>query len=217
MSTRLFCDINMSVAQAITANNLPKSMSVNAKKQRFFSLLAPVIAKVYAKLNIEYLSIKNDLQNGVRTPKIDKLKIKYSVKSDEDLLLALKPHPKSITLAQAAIESAWATSRFFNEANNVFGMWSINKNEPRIAAKVKRNASRTIWLKKFNTIEESVRQYYKTISTSKYYKEFREVNYVSNNVYVIVKKLDRYSERGALYTIDLSQIMENNKLTKFDN
>ena len=76
--------------------------------------------------------VKKDLKSGSNAAKIEKLKTIYKVKSDKSLLLALKPHPRSIALAQAAMESAWATSRFFVKANNVFGMWSVNKNEPAL-------------------------------------------------------------------------------------
>ena len=131
-------------------------------------------------------------------------------------LLALKPHPKSIVLAQAAIESNWGTSRFFREANNIFGMWSTTDKEPRIAANIKRGGIQTIWLKKFATLEESTEHYYLTIGRGKHYKKFREVRYYSNDVFKILKELNMYSEMGEKYTKSLAAVIRHNKLLKYD-
>lgn len=199
-----------------SAQELPKNMSVAEKKNRFYHLLVPAIDKVHAELMDEYKSVSDDIKEGTNPKKIAKLKAFYKVKSDEALLRALKPHPKSIVIAQAALESAWGTSRFFCEANNVFGMWSTNKHEKRIAAKVKRDGNRTIWLRKFDTIEDSVRAYYRLMARGKAFKEFRKSRYASSNVHQIVKKLDRYSEMGPLYAQQLSKMIKYNKLTKYD-
>lgn len=199
-----------------TAINVPKKMTVAVKKERFYYLLAPAIDKVYSELLVQFNEVKKDLKSGSNAAKIEKLKTTYKVKSDKALLLALKPHPQSIALAQAAMESAWATSRFFVKANNVFGMWSVNKNEPRIAAGEKRGGTKTIWLKKFDSIEDSVREYYKMMGRGRAYKDFRDVRYATNDVNKIVKELDNYSEIGEKYTKELSSMIRYNKLTKYD-
>ncbi len=199
-----------------TATDVPKKMSVAVKKERFYYLLVPAINKVYNELLVQYNEAKKDLKSGSNAAKIEKLKATYKVKSDKALLLALKPHPQSIALAQAAMESAWATSRFFVKANNVFGMWSINKNEPRIAASEQRGGTKTVWLKKFDTIEDSVREYYKMMGRAKAYKDFRRVRYESSDVTKIVQELDHYSEIGEKYIEELSSMIRYNKLTKYD-
>ena len=199
-----------------TAINVPKKMTVAVKKERFYYLLAPAIDKVYNELLAQFNEVKKDLKSGSNAAKIEKLKTTYKVKSDKALLLALKPHPQSIALAQAAMESAWGTSRFFVKANNVFGMWSVNKNEPRIAAGEKRGGTKTIWLKKFDSIEDSVREYYKMMGRGQAYKDFRDVRYATNDVNKIVKELDNYSEIGEKYTKELSSMIRYNKLTKYD-
>jgi len=195
---------------------VPKNMSVKAKKKRFFNLLVPVVSNVYIELINQYIVTSNDIKAGINLEKIEKLKTSYGVKSNKELLIALKPHPPSIVLAQAAMESAWATSRFFREANNVFGVWSVNKNEARIAAGEKRGGTKTIWLRKFDSLEESVREYYKMLAKARVYREFREVRYNTNNPYEIVKKLDKYSEIGKEYTLELSNVIRYNKLIKYD-
>lgn len=133
----------------------------------------------------------------------------------KELLIALKPHPISITLSQAAIESAWGSSRFFKEANNIFGVWSFNKNEPRLEANIKRD-NKTIYLKKFKSVEEAIKQYYKMLSSKKIYFEFKRLNYENYDSIEIAKKLTKYSEEGEEYTKKIIAVMKYNKFKKYD-
>ena len=197
------------------AKHIPKNMSVFSKKERFYQLLVPSIKKVHAQLMEEFLRIHSYVQNNKEQKELSKLRKKYKVSTNEALLLVLKPHPPSIVIAQAAMESAWATSRFFSKANNVFGMWSYKKNEARIAAGMKRNG-KTIWLRKFDSIEDSIVAYYKLMSQGRAFKEFRRTRYETDDVFQIIKKLDKYSEIGSLYGKELGKIIRYNKLRKYD-
>ena len=199
---------------------LPK-MSVKEKKQRYFSLVNPHIQKVYKELMQEYLSLEELLESQERlsreeTQKIESLKEQFKVETNRELLYALKPHPPSIVLAQGALESSWGTSRFFIEANNIFGIWSANPDEPRIAAGEMREGKRTIWLRKFDSLEESVREYYMTIGRVDAYEEFRQVRYESDDPFAMIEKLDKYAEIGAEYPEALASLIRYNKLTKYD-
>ncbi len=193
-----------------------KKHSISKKKQRFFALVVPAIQKVHQEQEKRFERITKELESGVKSTEIEHLKKLYRVKTNTELLLALKPHPQSIVIAQAAIESAWGTSRFFREANNIFGMWSKDPNEPRIAAGVKREGKRTIWLKKFASLNESIRQYYQTIGRVKDYKAFRELRFETDDVKLLVKKLDKYSELGDKYTQILASVIRHNNLTQYD-
>lgn len=197
------------------ATVIKKPLSVKAKKANFRKIIPPAVNEVYNELNLQYSDIKENLKNPNYSGKIEKLKSIYKCASDEELLMALKPHPKSIAIAQAAMESAWITSRFFREANNIFGVWSRNKDEPRIAALQKRG-SYTVWVKKYSSVKESVRHYYKTLARSKAFKEFRKLKMKTDDPYELVKKLDRYSEIGAKYGEDLSSIIKYNKFYLYD-
>ena len=198
------------------ADIVPENMSVGMKKERFYHLVVPPVEKVHNDLMDLYLRVKSDIDNKRRPTKLASLRKKYRVSTNLELLYALKPHPPSIVIAQAAMESAWATSRFFREANNVFGMWSKNPNESRIAAGIKRKGGRTIWLRKFYSIEDSVREYYKLMGRGKHFKQFRKTRYETDDVHEIVKKLDNYSEIGSLYGEELSQMIRFNKLEHYD-
>jgi len=198
------------------AKIVPKNMSVHTKKERFYALLVPAVQKVHSELQKQYEKVAKEMKNDTNATQITTLKIVYKATTDDELLGALKPHPQSIVLAQAAMESAWATSRFFVEANNVFGMWSTNSNEPRIAAGVKRGGKYTIWLRKFDSIEASIRAYYRLMARGKAFKEFRALRLKTEDPYELVKKLDKYSEIGAAYGEELSQVIRYNKLIQYD-
>lgn len=195
---------------------VPQEMSVQEKKERYFSLVNPHVQKVYTDLMKQFERVRESLAHGEYSDEIERLKEEYSVETDEELLLALKPHPPSIVLAQGALESSWATSRFFVEARNIFGMWSANPDEPRIAAAKKRNGERTIWLRKFDSLEESVQEYYMTIGRADAYREFREARFISDDPFEMIPKLDKYAEIGERYPKELAQVILYNSLTDYD-
>lgn len=196
-------------------NKVPKNMTVQEKKKRFRALLVPAVHKVYTDLDLQHRKVTELIKSGEQPELVTKLKQSYKAKSDKELLRKLKPHPVSIVLAQAAMESAWATSRFFTEAKNVFGVWSYDKNEPRIAAKEKRG-KKTIWLKKYATIEDSIRDNYRVLARGSAYVDFRKHRVKSKDPYLLVDYLDEYSELGDEYGDELADVIRFNKFTKLD-
>lgn len=195
-----------------------KPISVKEKKRRFLATMIKPLDRVYKKLVAQQVRVQELIANNPKDTRLNALKAKYKVKTNEALLIAIKPHPKSVALAQAAMESAWGTSRFFKKANNIFGVWSVSKKDKRIAASEKRG-KQTIWLKKYDSIEESIEDYYLTLSRSKAFVGFKKVNsrVLNPNPYALVKKLDRYSERGALYGKELAAMIRYNKFIRFDD
>ena len=192
-----------------------KEITVTQKKQKFKEVLVPVISDVFQNLEKQYLSIQEDMKNNKNLENIEKLKKDYDVKTNEALLIALKPHPISIVLAQAAVESGWLTSRFTREANNIFGVWSFNKNEPRIAASGLRG-DKIIYLKKYKTIKDAIFDYYKNLGKHRAYKKFREKRTETNDPYILSTYLENYSERREEYTKLLKSIMQYNIFDKYD-
>lgn len=192
-----------------------QEISVKDKKEQFYDLIVPAVNAVYDELEQQYQDTMELIENNVTSDEIARLKKIYNVKCNEDLLKALKPHPKSIAITQAAMESAWITSRFYKQANNVYGVWSFNKNEPRVAASQKRG-NKTIWLKKYATVQDSVRDYYKTLARSSAFKEFRELKMTTDDPYELVTKLDNYSELGEKYGEELSEMIRYNKFFLYD-
>lgn len=203
------------IPKVIVKKKKVPTISVQEKKQYFKDILVPIVTSVYLKLDTQYEDVKRDLNASINNEFILKLKKTYRAKSDDELLQALKPHPISIALAQSAIESAWLTSRFTKQANNIFGVWSFNKNEPRIAASGLRG-DKTIYLRKYKTLKHSVEHYYYNLAISKAYKQFRTQRVLSNDPYTIVEHLTSYSEKGIVYTDMLKRVIEFNKFDKYD-
>ena len=118
-------------------------------------------------------------------------------------------------MGQAALESGWGSSRFFKEGNNVFGIWSYHAGENRIKALVGRDST-SIYVRSYESIENSVEDYFKTIARVNAYKEFRIERYNCEEPLKLVSFLNRYSEVGEIYTNKLKQLIESNDLTKYD-
>lgn len=192
-----------------------KFITVSEKKQYFKDILIPLVIEVYSRLQIQYEVIQKDILLHQNQKLIKKLMVKYKVNNNKRLLEALKPHPISITLAQAAIESAWLTSRFVHEGNNIFGVWSFNKNESRIKALDSRG-SKFIYLKKYKTLRKSIEDYYYILATNNSYKDFRQMRVVAYNPYILLPYLKYYSEKREEYTDTLKSVLKYNEFTKYD-
>jgi len=209
----------ISASSGYSAEIVPAKMTIQEKKKRFKILVLPSVEIVYSELNLQYEQISSAITLNVKSEqqiqKIQDLKKTYKVSTDEQLLMAIKPHPKSIALAQAAMESAWGTSRFFREGKNIFGVWSFNKNEPRIAASKKRG-NKTIWLKKYPTITDAIRDYYKVLAKGRAFVNFRQQKMRASDPYELVKHLDKYSEKGAEYGKELASMIRYNKFEQYD-
>jgi Bax protein len=117
-------------------------------------------------------------------------------------------------LSQAAIESAWGTSRFFLEANNPFGLWSFNSKQERITAESTRNGKK-VYLRKFNNMDQAIDAYLTTLSTGPY-NEFRKQRLKTQDPYVLVNYLIDYSERREAYVEEVVSVIKGNDLTKYD-
>ena len=209
MSIRIIVSIGLFLVTSLFAN------TVEEKKQQFENLVIPAVKRVYTELDLQYIELKKLVDGNKTDSRVENLMKSYSAKTPEELLIRIKPHAKSVAIAQAAMESGWATSRFTKEANNLFGVWSFNKNEPRVAAGEKRG-SKTIYVKKYSSIEASIRHYYKVLATGRVFGEFRAEKMRSNDPYKLVKKLDKYSEKGAEYGKELKSMISYNRFYKFD-
>lgn len=188
-------------------------------KQTFIRIVLPAI--LIAKHHIEKRRNKVlILTNKKRWDESDSIFYKvladeYKAKSPERLLHKMVTHPNSIVLAQAALESGWGTSRFFRQANNIFGIWSFDPDEPRIRAAGNRG-KRGVYLRKYQNLSESIEDYFVILARAGVYKKFRDSRVNTDDPYEIVDHLIHYSERRWDYVKQLKIIMRQNELTKYD-
>ena len=73
----------------------------------------------------------------------------------DQLLLRVAPLPPSLVLAQAAIESAWGTSRFAREGNNLFGQWCYQKGCGIVP--LRRSAESRHEVAKFDSVDDAIK------------------------------------------------------------
>ena len=195
-------------------------LKVSEKKQKFFHMILPaiLISKENLRLQRErVLSLMHTPAEALHEEDkkfFEKLYKKYKTRDNKKLANRLRTHPVSIILAQAAIESAWGESRFFKKGNNIFGMWSYNKNEPRIKALGKRNG-KSIYVKKYATLSDAIDDYFVVIGRGAY-KSFRKQRKITNDPLKLVQYLVNYCELREKYTNKLKKFIVHNKLRKFD-
>jgi len=193
-------------------------LQVSEKKQKFFHMILPAILISKQRLKVKRNRIATIINTINPTTKdiafLEKQYKKYKTTDNKELLLRMETHPVSIVLAQAAIESAWGESRFFKKGNNIFGMWSYNKDEPRIRAKGKRNG-KSVYVRKYATLSDAIDDYFEVIGRGAY-KNFRKQRDITKDPLQLVQYLVNYCELKEKYTRKLKKFIIVNKLRKFD-
>ncbi len=213
---------NLAKTKPAIKKTVYKAPAITAKSKRIFlDKTIAAITKVKKRLDAQYnmvyrLSLKKKLTPSEKAT-IDKLKKSYKVDGIPCLLKRLRTHPVSIVIAQAALETGWGSSRFYREANNIFGIWSYNKNEPRIAAGVQRNGEKTIYVKKYANLEDSIEGYYRMMAKGRAYGEFRTARLHTDNPFELIPYLDHYSELRHEYVKRLYYVIKSNKFYTLDD
>ena len=208
----VFSDINIDL----------RKIPSEKRKDVFVKLLLPSIEVVQQEvLNnreiVKKLKVKKELTENEKIY-AEKLFKKYRTEYGKwnELESKMIVYPASLILTQGAIESAWGTSRFFREANNAFGVWSTNPNEPRIAAKGSRGDF-TPHLKKYDTLKDTVEDITLIISRSSAYTGIRKMIWEGKSPYEIAGGLTKYSEEGKEYVKKVRSTLKYNNFHEYDN
>ncbi|SMO51778.1 Bax protein [Saccharicrinis carchari] len=214
-----------SVVWPVLYQNVPnlQDMDYKERMQKFIDMMLPSVLMAREKIiqqRHKVLEINAAVKSGRATVQdslyLEEMKLTFKTNRVSEVLRRLHPHPVSIVLAQAAIESGWGTSRFVREANNIFGIWSYNRNEKRIKASESRGET-SVYLRKYDSLFESIYDYYLTIAKANAYKEFREARLYSDNPYRLIWYLSRYSEKRYEYVRSLRNVIEFNDLHNYDD
>jgi len=116
----------------------------------------------------------------------------------------------------AAVESGWGQSRFFLQGNNLFGVWSFNSNEPRIAASRTRNSKR-IYLRAYQNLSRSIMHYFEILGSAYAYRGLRKARLEKTDPFELIPHLKNFSERRTAYTNQLKAVIIQNELTQYDH
>jgi len=196
-------------------------LTVAEKKEAFFDVLLPSVLISMKKLARDRESVARlaaqpaEERSAADADWLAFMQAKYRADDLDDLQRRLVTHPPSIVLAQAAIESGWGTSRFFVQGLNVFGVWSFDADEPRMAARHRRG-DHQVYVKRYTSLIESVDDYFTTIARGPY-SAFRQGRTNTDDPLALVGHLERYSELGAEYVRRLRATIRANGLTRFDD
>jgi Bax protein len=137
-----------------------------------------------------------------------------------ELLKRVDIVPISVALAQAATESAWGTSRFAIEGNNIFGQWCFDPGCGLVPSS--RASSDTHEVRSFENIESAVQGYFINLNTHPSYEYFRELRAQMRGEkgtlepLLLAHGLGTYSIRGQRYVDEILIIMKQNDLMNRD-
>lgn len=228
-------DVEELVTELTSETLLPDFASIKQtpeRKKAFVEMLRPLVeAKNDAilKSREKLLAIQEKLARGealsaVQTRNLAKLRERYHVsettypdatKAVEILLLRADVIPESMVLAQAALESGWGTSRFAEEAHNLFGQWCYTQGCGLIPERRASSAKHEVQL--FANVEEAISAYYRNINSHNAYRELRKLrkelrdqgNPLTGSH--LVSTLNKYSSRGEEYVRELKTVIRVNR------
>lgn len=211
--------------------------SVDIKKRQFFDYLEDYVDSE----NLRLMDLREDLQpladmsqNDVAFSErenrwllgiADTYELDGGELSDaellEELMLRVDVIPPSLVLAQAANESAWGTSRFALEGNNLFGQWCYEEGCGIVPRRRTKGATHEV--KRFDSISSAVEAYFNNINTNQSYEYLRELRADMReedqqiDSMVLAFGLGRYSQRGDHYVDEVQNIVIQNDLHERDD
>lgn len=198
-------------------------LPVEEKKKKFISMILPEVLMVRHNILLRRRRIGHIIykaSEGLDISPADSSLMNYylnrlKAKTWEEVYRKMAVHPTSIVIAQAAVESGWGSSRFFNEGNNLFGVWSYNEEDARMEASQGRETG-AVFVRSYGTIGESIEDYFFTLARGRAYTNFRHARVKEKDPYQLIFHLKSYSERGYNYINQLSMVMRQNNLVQYD-
>ena len=216
-----------------------KELSVADKKRLFFRLIAPVVLRINeliledrtrAKALTERLGQGQSLAPDDQAW-VTELAVKYKVLQSTserldsnafaELLMRVDIVPPSLSLAQAASESGWGTSRFAAEGNSLFGQWTWGKGLKPAEQRTSKLGDYRVAT--FDSTAQAAYSYALNLNTAPAYRALRlkraDLRRQSLRISgtALAGTLVNYSERGQAYVDDLEALIRENRLDDADN
>jgi len=194
-----------------------------ARKHLFLRALLPLVLaenrrlreqRQLARLLLDNPPAENGKLEEWLTATARKFRIRGDLRSAEnraELLKRLDEIPTALTLAQAAIESGWGTSRFAREGNSLFGQWTYKKTGGLTPEDRAEDATHSV--KAFPTLQASVRAYMHNLNIGHAYEELRDARArlraagKTPTPMEIAAHLQRYSQRGEDYVREIQRMV----------
>lgn len=227
---------DVALAPVAVFPNFASIENVDVKKQQFFDYLQGFVDAENARtmeVREQLLGFAAIVGSGVSLSRRERTRLlqiaqEYELDpdlgSDQRIINALLSRvdviPTSLVLAQAANESAWGTSRFTLEGNNIFGQWCYEEGCGMVPERRIRGANHEV--KRFDSIASSVASYFQNINSHHLYQDFRDMRARMRrqqqelDSMELAYGLGRYSERGEHYVDEVQTIIEQNSLRERD-
>ncbi|MDC9720177.1 MAG: glucosaminidase domain-containing protein [Gammaproteobacteria bacterium] len=198
---------------------------VKQKKALFFNYLTELANAANNKvvhLRVEIKRMKPGHLTTLQVKRLNRLAKSYKIKTKDphqqmDLLLRkIEEVPTALVLAQAANESAWGTSRFATQGNNLFGQWCFSNGCGLVPSG--RPEGETYEVRKFKDPQESVDAYIRNLNSHGSYLVLRRIRecLIDNHETVTARALSSglisYSSRGVDYIDDIRSMIRVNRL-----
>ena len=200
------------------------------RKEAFFSYLAPIVSDInqeVAKRRDALLALEQQLEAGKPLDQdardwLARMAERYRVDADgpEKRIAALKARidiiPVSLALAQGALESAWGTSRFARQGNNIFGKWCFTRGCGIVPKR--RRADATHEVARYDDVADAVRDYIHHLNSHPVYEPLRERRARarregrSPSGTDLAAGLEKYSAKGKGYVTLVRQMINGNDL-----
>ena len=215
-------------------DDLGESLTTKQRKETFFMSLLPMVLLANQAIREERATLLRLIDAYQRdhelSPEekdwIKHLTRSYGLRGDPltdhrtrtILLRRVDTLPPSLVLAQAANESAWGTSRFAREGNNLFGQWTFTPGTGIVPRS--RPAGATYEVRRFEDLDASVRGYFRNLNTHSAYRELRQTrqklreNGRPVTGKALAKGLKRYSTRGEEYVQEIRAMIDHNDLAE---
>ena len=212
---------------------------VKQKKTAFFNYMLPLVSAgnqliVEQRADLEEMAANPDQLSFFQRRNLLQLADRYAVEIEgvdtvegagnqqliDQLLLRVAPLPPSLVLAQAAIESAWGTSRFARQGNNLFGQWCYQKGCGLVP--LRRSADSKHEVAKFDSVAAAVAAYLHNLNTHRAYKDLRllraELSTAESSAsgHQLAQTLLYYSELRQVYVDEVQAVIRINKLDGYD-
>ena len=200
--------------------------NIKKRKNLFIQIILPLVIKENNNIKLDrkkLFSILNKSRNSKEEKNwIEKKFLQYGVinKDLSTLKVRMDEVPISLTIAQAAKETGWGTSRFAQEGNALFGQWTWSGEGIKPAAADDNSTHKVM---KFKVLQASVKAYQRNLNTHSSYRNFRSARAELRekkkelDSLILSKHLEKYAETGKEYIRILQQIIRQNKLTDFDD
>jgi len=215
-------------------NEVASELPVDLKKRYFFFTYAPLVLESNADIAADRQRILALQEAGSASPDdtswLGTTAERYGVEIPvegfptgeqfSDLLGRVDTIPPSLALAQAAVESAWSTSRFADVGNALFGQWTWD--DDGITPAEQRDNLGNYKIRAFDSPEASIAAYMHNLNTHRAYADFRQERAHLRNGdkklsgHHLASTLTSYSEKGEEYVEILQTVMRVNNLAHVD-